>query len=153
MATQTVRRLSDEDLSILALETETVAGHTCKVILLEDRIDANRLRESIGSRLGHALPMRLRLTEVDGELWWAQEPEVDLDAHVIVADDAPARCGSAEGSRRPRLRATARPLATAVANRGGAELDAGWQRPDLVLSPCGRGRLDDDEGRGVGAVG
>ena len=107
MSPKTVRRLSDEDLSILALETETVAGHTCKVILLDDRIDAERLRASIASRIGQALPMRLRLTEVDGELWWAADPEVDLDAHVVVDDDAAARCGGTEGRRRPRLRATA----------------------------------------------
>ena len=59
------------------------------MILLDDRIDAESLRASIASRIGHALPMRLRLTEIDGELWWAAEPEVDLDAHVVVDDDEP----------------------------------------------------------------
>ncbi len=107
MSPQTVRRLSDEDLSILALETETVAGHTCKVILLDDHIDADRLRDSIASRLGRAPAMRLRLTEVDGELWWAEDPEVDLDAHVVVVDDAPLDAAGLSGRRRPRLRATA----------------------------------------------
>jgi diacylglycerol O-acyltransferase / wax synthase len=59
------------------------------VILLANRIDAESLRASIASRIGHALPMRLRLTDIDGELWWAAEPEVDLDAHVVVDDDEP----------------------------------------------------------------
>ena len=59
------------------------------MILLDDRIDAESLRASIASRIGHALPMRLRLTEIDGELWWAAEPEVDLEAHVVVDHDEP----------------------------------------------------------------
>jgi diacylglycerol O-acyltransferase / wax synthase len=84
---ETVRRLSDEDLSILAVESETVAGHTCKVILLDKRIDVALLRASIASRIDQALPLRLRLAEVDGELWWESDPELDLDAHVVVHDD------------------------------------------------------------------
>lgn len=38
-----MRRLSPEDLSILALENEAVAGHTCKVIVLDGQIDLDRL--------------------------------------------------------------------------------------------------------------
>ena len=63
--------------------------------------------DSIASRLGRALPMRLRLTEVDGELWWAEDPEVDLDAHVVVVDDAPL---DAAGLRAAAARAFARRL-------------------------------------------
>jgi diacylglycerol O-acyltransferase / wax synthase len=103
-----VRRLSDEDLSILALESETVAGHTCKVILLDERIDVTLLRASIASRLDRALPLRLRLAEVDGELWWESDPELDLDAHVVVDDDrepldAAGLCGAVAEAFRRRL--------------------------------------------------
>jgi WS/DGAT/MGAT family acyltransferase len=78
-------RLSDEDLTILALENETVAGHTCKVILLEDRIEPDALRASIASRLDRAPRLCLRLADVDGEPSWVPAPEVDLDAQVVVA--------------------------------------------------------------------
>jgi diacylglycerol O-acyltransferase / wax synthase len=84
---EAIRRLSDEDLSILALESETVAGHTCKVILVDEQLDAARLRASIASRIDQAMPLRLRLAEVDGELWWELDPELDLNEHVVVNDD------------------------------------------------------------------
>jgi diacylglycerol O-acyltransferase / wax synthase len=77
------------------------------VILLDDRIDVESLRASIASRIDHALPMRLRLTDIDGELWWAAEPEVDLDAHVVVDDDEPV---DAAGLRSAVARAFARRL-------------------------------------------
>jgi WS/DGAT/MGAT family acyltransferase len=81
-----VRRLSPEDLSILALETETVAGHTCKVIVLDASIDPELLRASIAARLHRAPPLCMRLCEIDGEPWWAAEPRLDLRAHVVVLD-------------------------------------------------------------------
>ncbi len=83
-----VRRLSAEDLSILALETETVAGHTCKVIVLGDPIDADLLRASIAHRLDQAPPLRTRLCEIEGERCWAIDPNLNLDAHVVLDDDS-----------------------------------------------------------------
>jgi diacylglycerol O-acyltransferase len=77
------RRLSDEDLAILGLESETVAGHTCKVLVLDERLDADRLRAEIQSRLDRAPELSLRLTEVDGAMCWAPT-EIDLRAHVFV---------------------------------------------------------------------
>ena len=41
------RLLSHEDLSILALEDERVAGHTCKVIVLDEVLELERLRALI----------------------------------------------------------------------------------------------------------
>jgi WS/DGAT/MGAT family acyltransferase len=80
-----LRLLSAEDLSILALETETVAGHTCKVIMLGDRIDTGRLRESIAGRLQRAPMLRMRLSDTDGNPCWVLDPDVDLAAHVVDA--------------------------------------------------------------------
>lgn len=77
--------LADEDLSILALEDATVAGHTCKVLILEDRLQPEALRASIASRLDRAPRLCVRLTEVDGEPRWEPAPELDLNAHVVVA--------------------------------------------------------------------
>jgi hypothetical protein len=85
---QGLRPLSDEDLEILALECETVAGHTCKVVLLDAAISADELRVSIASRLDAAPELRLRLKDVDGVLYWYPESEVALAEHV-VADDVP----------------------------------------------------------------
>jgi Wax ester synthase/diacylglycerol acyltransferase catalytic domain/WS/DGAT C-terminal domain len=79
-----VRWLTAEDRSILELETETVAGHTCKVIVLAGPIDASRLRTSIAARLPGVVPLRLRLAEADGRPCWVEEPAVDLSAHVVV---------------------------------------------------------------------
>ena len=82
---EVVRPLSIEDLTILGLETETVAGHTCKVIVLGDRIDAGLLRASIASRLDRALPLRMRLADVGGAPSWVLDPDLDLDEHVVLA--------------------------------------------------------------------
>ena len=78
-----VRRLSAEDLSILALESETVAGHMCKVIVLGEQIGLDRLRDSIRSRLQRVPELSMRLGGVDGELCWVLDPDVDVDAHVV----------------------------------------------------------------------
>ncbi len=82
---EVVRALSIEDLTILGLETETVAGHTCKVIVLGDRIDAGLLRASIASRLHRAPPLRMRLSDVGGAPSWVLDPYLDLDEHVVLA--------------------------------------------------------------------
>lgn len=84
----TVFPLSAEDLSILALENETVAGHTCKVIVLEGQVDPDELRASIASRLDLAPELRLRLENVDGDPCWSSGLPPDLKAHVVVRESA-----------------------------------------------------------------
>jgi WS/DGAT/MGAT family acyltransferase len=84
------RPLSPEDLSILALENETVAGHMCKVIELSGPVDLDLLRSSISSRLPQAPELSMRLGEVDGEPWWLPDPHVDLRAHVVESERAEA---------------------------------------------------------------
>lgn len=81
-----LRPLSAEDLSILALESELVAGHTCKVIMLGDAIDAGRLRASMARRLDRAPALQMRLAEVGGAPCWELDRDVDLNAHVVLAD-------------------------------------------------------------------
>ena len=81
------RPLSLEDLAILSLECETVAGHTCKVIVLEGPIDPAALRASIASRLDQAPELALRLGEIDGVRCWVDDGQApDLDRHVVVDD-------------------------------------------------------------------
>lgn len=79
------RPLSREDLGILALENETVAGHTCKVILLDGAVDPGALRTSITQRLPRAPMLSMRLGEIDGAPWWVPAPRVDMAAHVVEA--------------------------------------------------------------------
>jgi wax ester synthase-like acyl-CoA acyltransferase family protein/uncharacterized protein DUF1298 len=80
------QRLSREDLRILALEDETVAGHTCKVILVHGQLDADQLRASIAGRLPRVPRLSLRLAERDGEPWWVPDPELDLTERVVRSD-------------------------------------------------------------------
>ncbi len=82
------RPLSREDLSILALENETVAGHTCKVIVLGGPLGLGALRASIAGRLPRAPRLSMRLGEIDGAPWWLPDPQVDVAAHVVEATSA-----------------------------------------------------------------
>jgi WS/DGAT/MGAT family acyltransferase len=84
------RPLSREDLSILALENETVAGHTCKVIMLDGPLALDALRASIAGRLPRAPGLSMRLGEIDGEPWWVPDPQVDITAQVVEAPAAGA---------------------------------------------------------------
>jgi WS/DGAT/MGAT family acyltransferase len=77
------RRLSPESQRILALENETVAGHTCKVIELDGPLDVGRLRASVAERLPRAPKLSMRLTEIDGAPWWVPDPQVDMTAQVV----------------------------------------------------------------------
>lgn len=81
-----MRQLSDEDLAILGLESETVAGHTCKVLVLEDRVDAEAVRQAMSPHLAMAPELSLRLDEVDEAKCWTPS-DIDLGYHVV--DDAP----------------------------------------------------------------
>jgi diacylglycerol O-acyltransferase len=87
------RPLSREDLSILALENETVAGHTCKVILLDGAVDPGSLRTSISGRLPRAPMLSMRLGEIDGAPWWVPAHQVDMASHVVVAPGAGDEAG------------------------------------------------------------
>jgi len=82
------RPLSPEDLGILALENETVAGHACKVIVLREEPDLDRLRSSIAGRLHQAPGLCMRLSEIDGDPWWVPDPQLDVRAHVVEAGPA-----------------------------------------------------------------
>ena len=94
------RPLTGEDLSILALENETVAGHTCKVIVLDGAVDPGALRASVSGRLPRAPMLSMRLGEIDGAPWWVPAHQVDMTAHVVAvpASGAAIRSRAAAGS-------------------------------------------------------
>lgn len=79
------RRLTREDLAILELENELVAGHACKVVRLDDAIDIQRLRTAVDERLQAAPMLSMRLSEMNGEPWWIADPAIDLAEHVVEA--------------------------------------------------------------------
>jgi hypothetical protein len=80
-----VTPLSDEDRAILALESPTIAGHTCKVIELErTAVDAAALRARIAERIHLAPALTTRLgTAADGSPAWVPDPEFAVDNHVL----------------------------------------------------------------------
>ena len=84
-ASQIVRALSAEDLAILALEDDTVAGHTCKVIVLDQPTDPDRLRAAVASRLAGAPDLSLSLRDSDAGLCWALVPGLVPADHIVVA--------------------------------------------------------------------
>ena len=81
-----LRRLTEEDLAILALENDTVAGHTCKVILLERPVDIDRIRGLLAARLSRAPELSMRLRERDGAACWVSSPVVDMSAQVVECE-------------------------------------------------------------------
>ena len=111
------RPLSREDLSILALENETVAGHTCKVILLDGAVDPGSLRASIARRLPRAPMLSMRLGEIDGAPWWVPAPQVDMAAHVVERPRPGRRTRPGSG---PRSRASSPSIWTAHGRCGGS---------------------------------
>ena len=83
------RRLSPEDLRILALEDETVAGHTCKVLVLSGAVDVDELRSLIAGRLPGSPTLGMRLGEIGGAPWWVPDPALDIGAHVVESGQDP----------------------------------------------------------------
>jgi diacylglycerol O-acyltransferase / wax synthase len=83
-------RLSREDAQILELESATIAGHTCKVAIVEPQPGAPRptvesLRERITSRLGSVPRCRSRLAPTPLGLAppvWIEDTAFDIRNHV-----------------------------------------------------------------------
>ena len=73
--------LSAEDRAILALESPTIAGHTCKVIhLSESAPDLAPLRARIAERIHLAPALTRRLTTgPDGAPGWVPDPEFSVE--------------------------------------------------------------------------
>jgi diacylglycerol O-acyltransferase / wax synthase len=79
--------LSPEDARILALESGTVRGHTCKVIVLAGERNAEQLRAHMTERLDAAPRLTWRLDPASGPPAWEDDPDFSLERHV--SDGAP----------------------------------------------------------------
>ncbi|HYU61078.1 MAG TPA: wax ester/triacylglycerol synthase family O-acyltransferase [Solirubrobacterales bacterium] len=84
-----LERLSAEDARILALETTSIAGHTCKVVVVEPGADGpielEELRAHVAARLDRAPRCRQRVARVPLGLAppaWVDDAEFDIARHV-----------------------------------------------------------------------
>jgi diacylglycerol O-acyltransferase / wax synthase len=81
--------LQPQDLAILALESQTVAGHACKVVLVGDGAPGlAELRSAIGRRIAGAPELTRRLGEVGGAPAWVPDERFDLAAQVVACPTA-----------------------------------------------------------------
>lgn len=81
--------LSREDRAILDVESETIAGHTCKVVVLGGPIEIDALRAAVAERLPSAPPLSSVLAETGSGPAWARAEEVDVARHVRGAATEP----------------------------------------------------------------
>lgn len=121
--------LTDEDRAILALETDAVAGHTCKVVLIGPGApSAERLAAAIEARLPAVPALTRRLAGSAQQPVWVDDDRFDIGAHVVAADVDPCDDGA---------------LRTEVARLFAERLDR--SRPlwhlDVVARPRGRAAL------------
>jgi diacylglycerol O-acyltransferase / wax synthase len=79
-------RLSPEDSRILALESKSIVGHTCKVVIAERTGDGvEHLRGRIARRIALAPTFRRRIVATPYRLdapVWADDPNFDVRRHV-----------------------------------------------------------------------
>ncbi len=80
--------LSPEDRAILDLETPRVAGHTCKVIVLEGRPGIDELRDEITTRLEAAPELSRQLGGPADAPVWRQNRDLDPTAHIVSSTAA-----------------------------------------------------------------
>jgi diacylglycerol O-acyltransferase / wax synthase len=81
--------LTPEDRAILELECATVAGHTCKVIVLEPPAPAvDDLRTEIEARLDAAPALRRRLGHSESGPAWVPDEDFDIARHVVGRPDS-----------------------------------------------------------------
>jgi diacylglycerol O-acyltransferase len=90
--------LTDEDRAILALESAAVAGHTCKVVLIEEGAPSSeRLAASIAERLPAAPALTRRLAGPTDRPVWVDDESFEIAAHVTAADVDPCDDAAVRG--------------------------------------------------------
>ncbi len=78
--------LGAEDRAILALESPTIAGHTCKVVRLGDGgLDVERLRARVAERIALAPALERRLGGGASEPGWVPHERFDVADHIVPA--------------------------------------------------------------------
>src|SRR5262245_26621554 len=81
--------LAREDRAILELESATIAGHTCKVVVLGAGAPSlERLRAAIAERVAGAPPLTRRLGGDPAAPAWVPDAAFDAAQHVVTSPDA-----------------------------------------------------------------
>jgi diacylglycerol O-acyltransferase / wax synthase len=75
--------LSAEDARILALESGTIRGHTCKVMVIGGERSAEDVREHLEQRLSAVPRLMQRLDPGPGPPAWSDDPDFSLERDVI----------------------------------------------------------------------
>ena len=76
--------LTAEDCAILALESDTIAGHTCKAIVLRgDAPQLDELRSALAARMAAAPSLRWRLGGPPERPVWVEDEGFDIERHVV----------------------------------------------------------------------
>ena len=74
--------LEPEDLAILALESDTIVGHVCRVILVEGQLTREAILNRLAGRISRAPLLTCRLEERPDGYFWVTDPNFDLENHV-----------------------------------------------------------------------
>ncbi len=99
-------RLSAEDARILHLETELIAGHTCKVVELAQPLGVEALRAHVAGRIDQTPILARRLASGRAPAArpsWEADPSFELDRHIRPASGD----GEVDRRRLPELVASA----------------------------------------------
>lgn len=96
--------LEPEDRAILDLECESIAGHTCKIVVLgEGAPDAEQLRARVAERIGAVPELTRKLGGSPDRPAWVADDGFDLAAHVRPSELGPATDRRAELEEIARL--------------------------------------------------
>jgi NRPS condensation-like uncharacterized protein len=74
--------LQPEDLAILALESDTIVGHVCRVIVVDGRLTREALLDQLAGRIDRTPLLTCRLEERPDGFFWVTDPHFDLENHV-----------------------------------------------------------------------
>lgn len=74
--------LAPEDVAILALESDTIVGHVCRVILVDGRLTRKALLDRLAGRISGTPLLTCRLEERPDGYFWVTDPLFDLENHV-----------------------------------------------------------------------
>jgi hypothetical protein len=74
--------LAPEDVAILALESDTIVGHVCRVIVVDGELTREALLTRLAGRLGGIPLLTSRLEERPDGYFWVTDPDFDLENHV-----------------------------------------------------------------------
>lgn len=77
-----VQPLAPEDVAILALESDTIVGHVCRVILVHGQLTRQALLNRLAGRISGTPLLTCRLEERPQGYFWVTDPHFDLENHL-----------------------------------------------------------------------